>query len=257
MTRTIWGFCIAALLLAWGVSASGQERPDGKQPAGQAPPSQQKKAPAHEPGFGAQLAEASNAAAGEGEENAEFKFSPSVHWFAGVLHSGLRTAYWISVFLNFAVIAAVVAVLWRANVPAMFRQRTAGIQQAMTEAARASEDAARRLTEIEKRLAQLDANIAAMQQQAERESAHEEERLREAAGEDAQRVFQAAEQEIAAAAKAARRDLVAFAADLSVSLAQKRMHVDPQADQALVRSFAQELGSNSFAPSPDGGKDGR
>ena len=167
-----------------------------------------------------------------------------MHWFAGVLHTELRTAYWISVFLNFAVIAAVVAVLWRANVPTIFRQRTAGIQQAMTVATRASEDAARRLTEIEKRLTQLDANIAAMQQQAERESAQEEERLRAAAGEEAQRIFQAAEQEIAAAAKAARRDLVAFAADLSVS-------------QALVRSFAQELGSNSFAPSPDGGKDGR
>jgi F-type H+-transporting ATPase subunit b len=208
-------------------------------------------------GFGAQLAEASNEAAGEAEENAEFKYSPSVHWFAGVLHVSLRTAYWSSVVLNFVVIAIGLVVIWRANIPGMFRQRTTGIQKAMQEARRSSEEASRRLSEIEQRLARLDVEITGMHQQAEREAASEEEKIRAAAAEEAQRIFQAAEQEIAAAAKAARRDLTAYAAELAVTLAQKRIQVDAQTDQALVRSFAEELGGSNFSHANDNGKDGR
>jgi len=259
MSRMAVVLCFSVLLLAFGIPAFGQER--GEQHADKpAASGEQKQAPAHaasRPGFGAQLAEASNEAAGESEENAEFKYSPSVHWFASLLHADLRTAYWISLALNFAVVAIVVVVLWRANVPALFRQRTAGIQKAMEEARRASEDAGRRLAEIEKRLGRLDAEIGALQQQAEREAAAEEEKIRGAAAEEAQRVFRAAEQEISAAAQTARRDLTAYAAELAVSLAQKRIQVDPQTDRALVRTFAQELGSESAAPARDPGKDGR
>ena len=63
------------------------------------------------------------------------------------------------------------------------------------------------------------------------------------------------EQEIAAAAKLARRELTAYAANLAVSLAAKQIKVDTATDQALVRSFAQELS----AKNPNGGdpKSGR
>ena len=50
-----------------------------------------------------------------------------------------------------------------------------------------------------------------------------------------------------AAAKAARRELTAYAADLAVGLAQKQIRVDAATDQALVREFAGQL-----AASPDG-----
>jgi len=46
------------------------------------------------------------------------------------------------------------------------------------------------------------------------------------------------------AAKAARRELKAYAADLAVSLATKQIHVDPATDQALLRNFAQQLSAN-------------
>ena len=80
----------------------------------------------------------------------------------------------------------------------------------------------------------------------EREVAEEEARIRAAADEDARKIVEGAEQEIAAAAKSARRDLVAYAADLAVSLAQRQIHVDAGTDQALVRNFADRLS--------DGGK---
>jgi F0F1-type ATP synthase membrane subunit b/b' len=56
---------------------------------------------------------------------------------------------------------------------------------------------------------------------------------------------ESAEQEIEAAAKAARRDLTAYAADLAVALAKRQIHVDGSTDERLVRSFAEGLGKPS------------
>ena len=49
--------------------------------------------------------------------------------------------------------------------------------------------------------------------------AAEEARIKAAAEEDARKIVESAEQEIAAAAKAARRDLTTYAADLAASIA--------------------------------------
>ena len=84
-----------------------------------------------------------------------------------------------------------------------------------------------------------------------RRKASEEARIKAAAEEDARKIVASAEQEISAAAKAARRQLTAHAADLAVGLAQKQIHVDAATDQVLVRNFADELGG---AKNP--GKDG-
>ena len=77
----------------------------------------------------------------------------------------------------------------------------------------------------------------------------EEARIKAAAEEDARKIVESAEQEIAAASKAARRDLTAYAADLAIALAKKQIHVDAGTDSALVRSFADRLGT-----AEDGGK---
>lgn len=207
------------------------------------------------PNFGAQLAQASREAAGESEENAQFKFSPSVRWMGSVLGLGVHGAYWLAFILNFAILALVIYLLWRSQLPAMFRSRTANIRRAMEEAGQASAKANQRLAEIEARLKRLDQEIAAMHQQAEREAAGEEEKLRQAAAEDARRIVQSAEQEIAAAAILARRELMAYAAELSVALAEKRIHIDQDTDAALVRGFAQQLGNG--LGNGKRGKDGR
>ena len=79
--------------------------------------------------------------------------------------------------------------------------------------------------------------------------AAEEARIKAAAEEDGRKIVESAEQEIAAAAKAARRDLTNYAADLAISLAKKQIHVDTSTDSSLVRSFADRLGTVE-----DGGK---
>jgi len=200
---------------------------------------------------GRELAHESREAAGqEKDEMEEFKHSGSVSWIAAKTHLSLQHAYWLSILLNFVVIGG--AFIWagRKYLPGIFRDRTAAIQRAMQEAQKASEEARRKLAEIESRLQKLDVEIGMMRDAAEKEGAAEEARIKLAAENDARKIVASAEQEIAAAAKVARRQLTAHAADLAVGLAQKQMHVDASTDQLLVRNFASQLGSSGE------GKDG-
>jgi F-type H+-transporting ATPase subunit b len=183
------------------------------------------------------------------DETAEFKRSESVRWLAKITGLSLQQAYMLGVGLNFALLAGTIFWFAKKGLPKMFRARTASIQQAMLEARKASEEARRRLTEIETRLSRLDSEIEKMRASAEKEAAAEEERIKAAAQEDARRIVESAEHEIAAAAKAARRELTKHAADLAVSLAQRQIHVDAATDQRLLREFADELST--------GGRKGR
>lgn len=179
------------------------------------------------------------------DETEQFKHSASVRWISRVTGLGLEHAYWLSVFLNFAVVLGVI--LWASVkwMPGVFRARTASIQQAMLEARKASEEAQRRLAEIERRLSRLDAEIAQMQATAENDAAAEDARTKTAAEEEVRKIVESAEQEIAAAAKTARRDLTAYVADLAVSLAEKQIKVDATTDQALIKEFSQNLSSQT------------
>ena len=202
-------------------------------------------------GPGRQLAHQSNEAAGEGkDEMAEFKESASVRLIGRLTGLNLQQSYWLSVVLNFVVIAALIVWAGFKYLPGMFRDRSAAIQKAMQEAQIASEEARRRLADIESRLIKLDGEIGMMRDAAEKEGAAEEARIQAAAEEDARKIVLSAEQEVAAAVKAARRQLTAYAADLAVGLARKQIHVDAATDQALVRNFSGQLGAND-----DSGKD--
>ena len=186
--------------------------------------------------------------AAEEDDQAQFKHSASVQTVAKFTGLSLDNAYWLCVLLNFAIVAGAVVYLSKKNLPGMFRNRTASIQKAMQEARQASEDANRRLGEIETRLSRLDSEIAEMRATAEKEAVAEEARIKAAAEEDGRKIVESAEQEIAAAAKSARRELTNYAANLAVSLAARQIKVDPATDQALVQGFAREL-----SPKSDGG----
>jgi F-type H+-transporting ATPase subunit b len=222
-----------------------------------APPPQQSQSDdsSKHPSSARQLARETREAAGEEtDDKAQFKQSASVRFIAH--YTGLSTgnAYFLSVLLNFALIAGLIVWAARKYLPGMFRARTAAIQKAMQEAQKASEEARRRLADIENRLMKLDVEIGMMRNAAETEAAAEEARIQAAAQEDARKIVESAQQEIAAAAKAARRELTAYAADLAVGLAQKQIHVDAATDRTLVRNFAGELGTSEGSSL---GKDGR
>jgi len=105
--------------------------------------------------------EGSNQSSSE-DETAQFKHSPSVRRLARITGLSDVGAFWLAVFINFAIVVGLIGWLWKKNVPAAFRNRTALIQKSIEEARRASEDANRRLSEIEARLGRLDEEISSM-----------------------------------------------------------------------------------------------
>ena len=182
---------------------------------------------------------------GEGDETAQFKHSASVQLLARITGLSLEGAYWLAVVLNFAIMVALIVWASKKSLPTMFRNRSASIQKSLEEARKASEDANRRLSDVESRLSRLGDEINQMKANSEKEGAAEEERMKTAAVEDVQRIIESAEREIAAATKAARRELTAYAADLAVSLAAKQINVDTPTDEVLVRRFAQQISNGT------------
>jgi len=187
----------------------------------------------------------------EGEEQLEnggeadaIRHSPSVKWIAR--HTGLsdNQAYWLCFVLNFAVIFFFMAMLLRKILPGYFSGRTATIQKGIEEARRMSEDARRRLADVEGRLSRLDAEIASMQREADENAKAEEQRILLAGEEERRRIVASAEQEIEMAANTARRELKSYVAELAIEMAEKKIRVNKDTDEALVRAFTAQLGKD-------------
>ena len=191
-----------------------------------------------------QPAHASKEAAAPAGKTDEFRHSGAVKAIARITGLDESKAYWLSVVLNFLVIFILLWQMLKRVLPAMFRSRTETIQKRMEEARKTSEDARRRLADVEDRLSRLDTEIAQMRTEAETAAKGEEERVMAAAEEERRRIVQSAEQEIVTAANAARRELKAYAADLAVDLAEKKIQVNLSADQMLVREFTANLGKD-------------
>jgi len=199
-----------------------------------------------EPGSAAAEPGAGDANAGVGAILAKTteQSAHSAEKFGGKLGLGPDLSFLLSILLNFGGVAAVIYVLLKSKLPQAFRDRTVAIQKGIKEAQAASADASRRLGDIESRLSKLGSEVAEIRASAEREAAAEEERIRQSAEEDKQKVVQAAEAEIAAIARNARRELKGYAASLAVDLAAREIRVDEPTDQALVRDFVGQLGKD-------------
>jgi len=181
----------------------------------------------------------------ESDPNEAFRHSDSVKLVAKITGLSVDAAYWLCIVLNFAIVVAILWILLRKAMPAAFRNRTEAIQKRLEEARQASEDARRRLTEVESRLSRLDSEIERMRHEAEAGFKTEEERVMKAAEEEGRRIVQSAEQEIATAANAARRDLKAYVSELAVNLAEKKIKITENTDETLVRHFASRLGKDN------------
>ena len=246
--KTLLVLALSAFLLAVPAPANAQEQSSVQQTSAEP---QNDNAPGHK-GIAGELVQETREAAGEDhEDNENLKHSSTVRWLARKTNLSVHGMHLLATSLNFAIVAALAFWAARKFLPAMFRNRSQAIQQALEEARAASQDANRRLADIETRLRQLDGEIGRMQVTAEREGAAEEARIQKAAEEDIRKVVLAAEQEIAAAAKQARRELAAHTAGLAVALARKQINVDSNTDQVLVRTFTAKLSTKS-----DAGKDG-
>jgi F-type H+-transporting ATPase subunit b len=170
------------------------------------------------------------------------RHSNSVRWVARKTHLSVDQVYWICIFINFGIIFVALAwPMWK-RLPGVFKGRTSAIQKGIEEARKTSEEARRRLTEVEGRLSRLDVEITGMRREAEENAAIEEKRILGETEEERRRIVASAEQEIALAAANARRELKSYAAGLAVDLAEKKIRVGQDTDEALVREFTAQLG---------------
>jgi F-type H+-transporting ATPase subunit b len=179
---------------------------------------------------------------GEKSDADQIRNAPSVRAIARITGISNEKAYWLSIFLNFAILAGLLGWLLRKTMPAMFKARNDSIQKRIEEARKTSEEARQRMKEVEARLSRLDVEISEMRREAEENARTEEKRVLAEGEAERRRIVTGAEQEIAAVAGNARRELKAYAAELAVNLASKKIRVDKEADQTLVRDFTIELG---------------
>ena len=150
-------------------------------------------------------ANSSEANQGEEDKTEAYRKSASVRAFGAKL--GLNpdqsaTAFEVG---NFVVLAALLGWFLVKALPKTFRDRNTAIQKHLVDARTATEEASARLGNVEARLAKLDGEIALMRAQAAKDLASEEQRVKAAVQDEARKILDAAEQEIAAAGVQARR----------------------------------------------------
>jgi F-type H+-transporting ATPase subunit b len=230
--RGLWATLILVSCLALGSLAAQSSEDSAKQQAGQRNAAAEQSAGDANAGIGAILARTTEQAAHTAES------------MGRKLGIGPKLSFTLSIILNFAGLAAFFYILLKTRLPQAFRDRTTAIQKGIKEAEAASADASRRLSDIESRLSKLDSEVAEIRASAEREAAAEEARIRQAAEEDKQKIVAAAESEIAAIARNARRELKGYAASLAVDLAGSQIRVDEPTDKALVQQFVGRLGKD-------------
>jgi F-type H+-transporting ATPase subunit b len=146
-------------------------------------------------------------------------------------------------WINFAIVAGLIAWVFLKLTPPFFRKNAETISSAISKATAAKAEAERQLREAEEKLARLEQEVAEVRATARRESAAEAERLRTATQRDLEKIRLAAKAEIEAAERAARLELKAITANLAVDQAESllKKELTPQTQESLVAAFVQSL----------------
>ena len=146
-------------------------------------------------------------------------------------------------WINFAIVAGLVAWVFLKLTPPFFRKNAEIISSAITKATAAKAEADRQLREAEEKLARLEQEVEQLRATAQREMAAETERLRAITKSDIQRIGLAARAEIEAAERAARLEIKKIAANLAVDGAESLLakQLTPQTQESLVAAFVKSL----------------
>lgn len=146
-------------------------------------------------------------------------------------------------WINFLIVAGLVAWVFLKLTPPFFKKNAEFISSAITKASAAKAEADRQLREAEEKLARLEQEVAQLRATATQEGVAEGQRIRALTNSDAQRVGLAAKAEIDAAERAARLELKAIAANLAVDGAESIVarQLTPQTQEALMAAFVKSL----------------
>jgi F-type H+-transporting ATPase subunit b len=161
-------------------------------------------------------------------------------------HGGMEIWKWA----NFAILAGGLGYLAGKNAGPFFAGRTQQIRKEMIESGELRKQAEARAAEVDRRLSNLETEIAGLRTEAKREAEAETERLARHTAAELAKVQLHAEQDIAAAGKAARMELKRYSAALAVQLAEQKIRVrmNPDVQDSLVMGFLKDLdGASSSA----------
>jgi F0F1-type ATP synthase membrane subunit b/b' len=144
---------------------------------------------------------------------------------------------------NFALLAGSLIYLLRSPFGAYLEGRQAQIRKGLTDAADTREDATRQLTAIDQKLQALPGELDALKRRGAAEIAAEEERIRQAAEVERQRMVDNGKREIERRGQLAERQLLRRAGELAVTVATERVkRTITDADQArLVDRYLEQV----------------
>jgi F-type H+-transporting ATPase subunit b len=146
-------------------------------------------------------------------------------------------------WINFAIVAGLIAWVFLKLTPPFFRKNAETISSAISKATAAKAEAERQLREAEEKLARLEQEVTQLRSTAQREIAAETERLKAITQSDIEKVKLAAKAEMEAAERAARLELKTIAANLAVDGAESLLakEMTPQVQESLVAAFVKSL----------------
>ncbi len=181
------------------------------------------------------------------DESDEYRHSPMVTKLGSMMGMDSERAATAFTLSNLLVLLIALGYLVMKSLPGKFKSRSTDIKKQLTDARTATQDATARLSSVEQRLSKLDEQIASMKAGAEAESAKAGERVKAAAEEEKKRILAAASQEIQSATATARREIMAYAAELAVEQATRKLVVTADMDRLLVENFVQGLASRQLS----------
>lgn len=169
---------------------------------------------------------------------------PASAWAAG----GESSWGWIETigrWTNLLVLFGAIYIFTRAPIRHFLTSRREDIAREISAARVAREAAERQLAEMDRRMAQLDSELEALRREAEEEARLERERILSQAESEAEKILASATREIDGLSRAARQELKAYAAQLSVQLAREQVAaaLDAGARDRIVDRFIVSLGA--------------
>ncbi len=146
--------------------------------------------------------------------------------------------------LNFLLLFGGLGFLLARPVRAFLAARAAQVKAAMEEAESSRREAERQLQLIGERLRGLEEEVAQVKRKGEVEGRQDRERILEQARREAEKLRTFARQEISHQAEEARRELRAYAAGLSISLARSRIErrLTPELHSRLIDESINDIG---------------
>lgn len=201
------GACAFVALLALARASAAAAAPT-HQPAGDAPqassaaPASGAHQPPEAPGAGDHAAEREHAAA-----------------------AGHGTSIWstLAKLLNFGILAGTLVYFLRSPLMTYLRDRAVAIREELVTARQLKSDAQAQLEEIDRRMRALPGELDELKTRGVREIAAEEARIRHGAEAERERLLEQTRRDLDLQLRAAKRELVAHAADLAVGLASDRI----------------------------------